>query len=80
MMMMNTEHIVTTLAVFVPIAALLLGGGFIALRSGVTQLSTGQDFLKVAGNFSHLVLRVAGYVAALIILQYCIGLRPSLGW
>jgi hypothetical protein len=78
--MTSLEQIVSALFVVVPIMFLLTVGGFIALKSGVTHVSTGQDLLKVAGNFSQLLLRVAGYVIALILLQYCIGMRPSLGW
>lgn len=78
--MTSLEQIVSALVVIVPIMFLLIVGGVIALKSGVSQVSTGQDFLKVASNFSQLLLRVAGYVVALILLQYFIGMRPSLGW
>lgn len=78
--MTSLEQIVSALFIVVPIMGLLTVGGLIALKSGVSHVSTGQDLLKVAGNFSQMLLRVAGYVIALIVLQYFIGMRPSLGW
>lgn len=78
--MMSLEQIVSASLIVAPIMILLTVGGLIALKSGVTQVSTGQDFLKVAGNFSQLLLRVAAYIVALVLLQYFIGMRPSLGW
>lgn len=78
--MMSLEQIVSASLVVAPIMVLLTVGGLIALKSGVSQVSTGQDFLRVAGNFSQLLLRVAAYVLGLLLLQYFIGMRPSLGW
>jgi hypothetical protein len=63
-----------------PVVLLLVLGAAIALRSGVEDLETGRDFRQIAGNLSQMVLRVVGYVAALLAVQYFIGLRPSLGW
>jgi hypothetical protein len=78
--MTSLEQIVSASLIVAPILVLLTVGGVIALRSGVSEVSTGQDFLKLAGNFSQLLVRVALYIAALLVLQYFIGLRPSLGW
>ncbi len=78
--MRGLEQIVSTFLIVAPILVLLTVGGLIALRSGVSEVSTGQDFLKVASNFSQLLLRVAGYIVALLLVQYFIGMRPSLGW
>ena len=36
--------------------------------------------MQIAGNLSQMILRVVGYVAILLAVQYLIGLRPSLGW
>ncbi len=63
-----------------PILFLLVVGAIIALRSGVGELQSGRDYLQIAGNLSQMILRVVGYVAILLALQYLIGLRPSLGW
>jgi hypothetical protein len=63
-----------------PILLLLAVGAIIALRSGVGELQTGRDYLQIVGNLSQMILRVVGYVAILIAVQYLIGLRPSLGW
>ena len=63
-----------------PILLLLLVGGLIALRSGVRRSDSGQTLRQVAGNLSQMLLRVIGYVAVLLALQYWIGLRPQLGW
>lgn len=78
--MTSLEQIVSASLIVAPIMVLLTVGGLIALKSGVSHVSTGQDFLKVAGNFSQLLLRVAGYIVGLLLLQYFIGMRPSLGW
>ena len=71
---------VLELVILVPIFVLLSVGTWIALRSGVRELNTGRDYLQFAGNLSQMVLRIAGYVVILIVVQYLIGLRPSLGW
>ncbi len=63
-----------------PIFLLLVVGAVIALRSGVGQPETGRDYIQIAGNLSQMILRVAGYVVILLVVQYLIGLRPSLGW
>lgn len=68
------------LAILLPIIVLLSVGTWIALRSGVSDFSTGRNYLQLAGNLSQMVLRIAGYVVVLIVVQYLIGLRPSLGW
>ncbi len=64
----------------VPVLLLLLVGGLIAVQSGVGQMASGRGLRQVAGNLSQMLLRILGYVAVLLTLQYCIGLRPSLGW
>ncbi len=77
---MSPDKVFQGFLIFVPILILLAVGGIIALRSGVGELETGRDYLQIAGNLSHMILRVAGYVAILLAVQYMIGLRPSLGW
>jgi hypothetical protein len=64
----------------VPVLLLLLVGGLIAVQSGVRNAASGQGLRQIAGNLSQMLLRILGYVAVLLTLQYCIGLRPSLGW
>jgi hypothetical protein len=66
--------------ILVPVLLLLAVGAIIALRSGVAELQSGKDYLQLAGNLSQMILRVVGYVAILLAVQYLIGLRPSLGW
>jgi hypothetical protein len=65
---------------FIPILLLLLAGGLIALKSGVQRPASSRDFWQLAGNFYQMLLRVIGYAAVLLALQYWIGLRPVLGW
>ena len=67
-------------AILVPVFVLLSVGTWIALRSGVGELNTGRDYLQIAGNLSQMLLRIAGYLVILLVLQYLVGLRPSLGW
>lgn len=62
------------------ILVLLSVGTWIVLCSGVGELTRGRDYLQIAGNLSQMVLRIAGYVVILLVVQYLIGLRPSLGW
>ncbi len=77
---MSPDKVIEGSLIFVPILLLLAVGAIIALRSGVGQLETGRDYMQIAGNLSQMILRVAGYVAILLAVQYLIGLRPSLGW
>jgi hypothetical protein len=64
----------------IPIVLLLMAGGMIALKSGVRRSDSSQSLRQIAGNLSQMILRVVGYVAVLLALQYWIGLRPQLGW
>jgi hypothetical protein len=64
----------------VPVLLLLTAGGLIAVRSGVRQPASSRDLRQLAGNFYQMILRVIGYAAILLALQYWIGLRPVLGW
>jgi hypothetical protein len=64
----------------VPILLLLLVGGAIAIRSGVRRLASRQDFRQVLGNMWLVLLRLLGYVAALLVVHEWIGIRPGLGW
>ena len=77
---MSLSSVLSEIWEIVPILILLLVGGMIALRSGSDRPAAGLDFRQIARNFSQMVLRVAGYVAVLIALQYWIGQRPTLGW
>ena len=64
----------------VPIVVLLFAGGLIALRSGADRPPSERNLRQIARNLSQMILRVAGYVALLLALQYWIGQRPMLGW
>ena len=77
---MSPDKVFEGSLIIVPILFLLAVGSIIALRSGVGELETGRDYLQIAGNLSQMILRVVGYVALLLAVQYLIGLRPSLGW
>jgi hypothetical protein len=77
---MSPDKVLEGSLIIVPILFLLGVGAIIALRSGVGELETGRDYLQIAGNLSQMILRVLGYVAILLAVQYLIGLRPSLGW
>jgi hypothetical protein len=60
-----------------PVVILLVVGAAIALHSGVDEVETSRDYRQIARNLSQMVLRVAGYVAILLAVQYMVGLRPS---
>jgi hypothetical protein len=77
---MSLSSVLSEIWEIVPILILLLVGGMIALRSGSDRPATGLGFRQIARNLSQVMLRVAGYVAVLIALQYWIGQRPTLGW
>jgi len=77
---MSPDKVFEGSLIIVPILFLLAVGAIIALRSGVGELETGRDYLQIAGNLSQMILRVVGYVAILLAVQYLIGLRPSLSW
>jgi hypothetical protein len=77
---MSLSSVLSEVWEIVPILLLLLIGGLIALRSGADRPASGKDFRQIARNLSQMILRVAGYVAVLLALQYWIGQRPMLGW
>ena len=64
----------------VPILLLLLVGGAIAIPSGVRRLASLQGARQVVGNLSAVLLRLLGYVAAMLVVHEWIGLRAGLGW
>lgn len=64
----------------IPVAILILGGGLIAIRSGIERPVSGTFVRHIAGNFSLMVFRLMGYAAALATLQYWIGAHALLGW
>lgn len=77
---MDLKQIIAVSVVSIPILALLLGGAIIASRSGVSRVSTGRDLVQIAGNVSAMLIRVAGYVVVLMLVQHFIGLRSTFGW
>ena len=77
---MDVQRNITVAFVAAPILALFMGGVWIAARSGVDRITSGRDLLQIAGNVSGVLLRVAGYVAVLMVVQHFIGLRPTFGW
>lgn len=77
---MDLRQFLTIAVVATPILCLLLGGAFIAAGSGVERITSTRDLAQVAGNFSAMLLRVAGYVVILLLVQHFIGLRSTFGW
>jgi hypothetical protein len=77
---MSPSSVLSEVWEVVPILILLLAGGLIAVRSPSEKPASGLDIRQIARNLSQMVLRVAGYVAVLLALQYFIGQRPLLGW
>ena len=78
--MLSAGHQIKEAWVVLPILFLLFVGGVIAIQSGVERRASGFDLRQMIRNFSRMTLRVVAYVALLVVLQYWIGLRPSLGW
>ena len=68
------------LLILIPVMVLLLIGTAIALRSGVTELRSHGDYARLVGNFSQMILRIAGYIIVLLTVQHLVGLRSSFGW
>ncbi len=64
----------------IPVLILLFVGSMIALKSGSQESSTGRTLRQFFANFYQMALRITGYVAVLLALQYWIGMRPLLGW
>ena len=71
-------NLIQALLVFVPIGGLFLAGLVIVLRSGEASLGTSQGVQVALGNLSSLLLRVAGYLAGLLAVQYLVGF--PIGW
>jgi hypothetical protein len=78
--MLSAGHRIKEAWVVIPILLLLFAGCLIAVRSGVERRTSGLDVRQIIRTFWRVLLRLAGYVAVLLALQYWIGLRPSLGW
>jgi hypothetical protein len=78
--MLSAGHQIKEAWVVLPILLLLFVGGAIAVQSGVERSAKGLDIRLMVRNLSRMMLRIMAYVALLVVLQYCIGLRPSLGW
>jgi hypothetical protein len=77
---MGTRNLIRESWELVPISLLFVVGAAIAIRSGVRRIATRQDFRQVMGNLSQILLRVLGYVAALLLVHEWIGIRHGLGW
>ena len=77
---MDLKNLTAVGLVATPILTLFLAGIVIAAKSGVDHVSSGKDLAQIAGNFSAMMLRVAGYVVVLMLVQHLIGLRPTFGW
>jgi hypothetical protein len=78
--MLSSGHQIKEAWVVLPILLLLFAGGVIAVHSGVERSASGPNFRLMVRNFSRMLLRIVAYVVLLVVVQYCIGLRPSLGW
>ena len=57
-----------------------LWGARLRSRAASSARAKGFDFGLMVRNLSRMLLRIVAYVVLLVVLQYCIGLRPSLGW
>lgn len=77
---MSSESWIKEAWEIVPILLLLLVGGAIAIPSGVRRLTSTQGARQLVGNVSEILLRVLGYVAAMLVVHEWIGLRPGFGW
>jgi len=77
---MDFKRLVAAAPVATPILLLFMAGGIIAARSGVDHVASGRDVWRIAANFSAILLRVAVYVALLLLVQHFIGQRATLGW
>ena len=78
--MLSTGQQIKEAWVVLPILLLLFVGGVIAVQSGVERRTSGLDFRLMVRNLSRMLLRIVAYVVLLVVVQYCIGLRLSLGW
>lgn len=77
---MTVSEQIRIVCVLGPIAALLLLGLSITLRSGVANLGTCQGARQLAQNFSRTIAMLTACVVALLIVQQFIGYRMSLNW
>ncbi len=77
---MHSGNLIVEAWEIVPILLLLVVGGAIAIPSGVRQLSSVRDARQLVGNLSGILLRLIGYLAALVLVHDWIGLRPGMGW
>jgi hypothetical protein len=63
-----------------PILGLLLVGSLVSLRSGDVGSSSHRGVRLLLDNLSRVLIRVAGYVACLLAVQYIVGFPLGLVW
>lgn len=66
--------------VIVPVFLLLIAGVTIIVQSGIARSASGFDARQLSGTLARMLVRIVGYVLGLLVLQYFIGQRPTLGW
>ncbi len=66
--------------VIIPVLLLLIAGITITVQSGIARSASGFDVRQFSQTLARMMVRIVGYVLALLVLQYFIGQRPSLGW
>lgn len=67
--------------ILLPVLLLMVVGAAIALRSGaVAEIKNESGLGLIAGNFSSMVVRVVGYLAALGLVERVIGSPTLFGW
>ena len=77
---MDTTGVLRVVFIVGPIVALFGLGCWLALRSGVVSLGTGQGLRQLIGNLSHLIMLVAAYVIGLVVIQEMVGFRLGAMW
>lgn len=70
----------TSLFVLFPIVGLLLLGLVVAVSGGVASLSQSRDRRQLAANLTSVLVRVAGYLAGMVLVHRFIGAPMRVGW
>jgi hypothetical protein len=77
---MLDSNVISALLILVPILILLVAGAWITVASDGLDLWTREGRRLVLGNFSHLLVRLAGLGAGLAVLQKFVGQSLDISW
>lgn len=77
---MSVVSVLSQVWILIPVAALIVAGLYIALRSGHARLSDGQGVRQFVGNLSSTVAMIGVCLVLLMLAQGFVGYNLSSSW